>query len=71
MEKKAQKTKKTERRGRREKQVVDGETATGKEEVAPEAESVSTASLLSIFIPLKKAAQRIPINPPVSVHSLV
>lgn len=39
MEEKAQKTKKTERRGQREKQVEDGETTTGRDEVAAEAES--------------------------------
>lgn len=41
MEEKAQKTKKIERRGQREKQVVDGETTTAREEVATAAESVS------------------------------
>lgn len=51
MEEKAQKTKKTERRGQREKQVEDGETTTGRDEVAAEAESVSAALLLAILTP--------------------
>lgn len=39
MEEKVQKTKKTERRGRREKRVVDGEPTTAREEAATESES--------------------------------
>lgn len=50
MGKKIPKIKKTERREQREKQIVDGETTTGKEEVAAEVESVSIASLFYIFV---------------------
>lgn len=64
MEEKVQKTKKTERRGRREKRVVDGEPTTAREEAATESESVSVALLLAVLThPKTGRTARLPITP--------